>query len=123
VSGAGIEVAVYNGTTVGGLAARGAATLTSDGFTVTGTATASTQDHTTTLVEYGAGEQAAAETVAKAFPGAALQSVTRAGVSVVLGRSYANTPTATASPTAVPSSVAAGARSADDDPCSNLTYG
>ncbi|MFF4252522.1 LCP family protein [Streptomyces sp. NPDC001663] len=123
VSGAGIDVTVYNGTTVGGLAARGAATLTSDGFTVTGTATASTQDHTTTLVEYGAGEQAAAETVAKAFPGAVLQSVTRAGVSVVLGQSYANTPTATASPTAVPSSVAAGARSADDDPCSNLTYG
>lgn len=123
VSGAGIDVAVYNGTAVTGLAARAAATLTSDGFTVTGTATAATQDHTTTLVEYGAGESARARTVAAAFPGAELESVTRAGISVVLGQSYADTPTAGAAPTAVPSEVADGARSADDDPCSNLTYG
>jgi LCP family protein required for cell wall assembly len=123
VSGTGIDVAVYNGTTVTGLAARAAATLTSDGFTVTGTATAATQDHTATLVEYGAGELSQARTVAAAFPGAELESVTRAGVSVVLGRSYADSPAASASPTALPTEVADGARSADDDPCSNLTYG
>ncbi|MDN3021649.1 LCP family protein [Streptomyces sp. S.PB5] len=123
VSGSGIEVAVYNGTTVTGLAARAAATLTSEGFTVTGTATAATQDHTTTLIEYGAGESAHARTVAAAFPGSRLESVTRAGVSVVLGQSYADTASASAAPTAVPSEVADGARSADDDPCSDLTYG
>jgi LCP family protein required for cell wall assembly len=121
VSGAGIAVGVYNGTTVTGLAARAAATLTSDGFTVTGTATASTQDHPTTLVEYGPGEESHARTVAAAFPGATLEAVTGAGISVVLGQSYAASPTA--SPTAVPSKVADGARSADDNPCSNLTYG
>jgi LCP family protein required for cell wall assembly len=121
VSGAGIGVFVYNGTTVTGLAARAAATLTSDGFTVTGTATAATQDHTGTSVDYGPGELSRARTVAEAFPGAELESVTGAGISVVLGRSYAAAPTAT--PTAVPTEVADGARSADDDPCSNLTYG
>ncbi|MEU5887269.1 LCP family protein [Streptomyces sp. NPDC047461] len=121
VSGSGIGVAVYNGTTVTGLAARAAATLTSDGFTVTGTATAATQDHAGTSVEYGPGELSRARTVAEAFPGAELESVTGSGISVVLGRSYAATPTAT--PTAVPTEVADGARSADDDPCSNLTYG
>ncbi|MEV7886131.1 LCP family protein [Streptomyces sp. NPDC002817] len=121
VSGAGIDVSVYNGTTVTGLAARAAATLTSDGFTVIGTSTAAAQDHTGTSVEYGPGELSRARTVAEAFPGAELESVTGAGISVVLGRSYAATPTAT--PTAVPTEVADGARSADDDPCSNLTYG
>ncbi|MEU0198158.1 MULTISPECIES: LCP family protein [unclassified Streptomyces] len=127
VSGDGIDVAVYNGTSVPGLAARAAAALTADGFTVTGTATASTQDHTTTLVEYGPGQEDEARTVARAFLGAALQSVTGSGVSVVLGQNYADTPAAGASasptPTAVPSEVADGARSAADNPCSNLTYG
>ncbi|MER6124348.1 LCP family protein [Streptomyces sp. NPDC001795] len=125
VSGAGLSVAVYNGTTVRGLAAQAASRLTAHGFTVTGTATARTQDHTTTLIEYGPGEQSTAQTVASLFPGAQLESVSAPGVSVVLGQAYADAPTATASatPTAVPSSVADGARSADDNPCSNLTYG
>ncbi len=129
VSGDGLRVAVYNGTTVSGLAARAAGTLTAHGFTVTGTTTARTQDHTTTLIEYGPGQKSTAQTVAGLFPGAQLESVTMPGVSVVLGQAYADAPTATASatasapPTAVPSSVADGARSADDNPCSNLTYG
>ncbi|WSQ12520.1 LCP family protein [Streptomyces sp. NBC_01231] len=125
VSGDGIEVAVYNGTTVAGLAARAAAALTADGFTVTGTATASAQDHPVTLVEYGPGLRTRAQTVARAFPGAGIEPVTGSGISVVLGQSYAGTTDLSASPTptAVPSEVADGARSADDDPCSNLTYG
>ncbi|MGX1567534.1 LCP family protein [Streptomyces sp. NPDC055506] len=127
VSGDGIDVAVYNGTAVPGLAARAAEALTADGFTVTGTATASAQDHTTTLVEYGPGLGDRARTVAAAFPGAELRSVTGSGIKVVLGQSYADSPAATASaspaPTAVPSEVADGARSADDNPCSDLTYG
>ncbi|MFF0161335.1 LCP family protein [Streptomyces sp. NPDC005263] len=125
VSGDGIDVAVYNGTTVTGLAARAAAALTADGFTVTGTATASAQDHPVTVVEYGPGLKTPAQTVARAFPGAAIMPVTGSGISVVLGQSYADTPDVSASPTptAVPSEVADGARSADDNPCSNLTYG
>ncbi|MFI7499667.1 LCP family protein [Streptomyces sp. NPDC049687] len=128
VSGAGIDVTVYNGTTVTGLGARAAAQLTADGFTVTGTATAGSQDHVTTLVEYGAGEESRAHTVAEAFPGAELEPVTAAGINVVLGQSYADTagsaaPAASATPTALPTEVAQGARSADDNPCANLTYG
>jgi hypothetical protein len=125
VSGSGVGVAVYNGTTVGSLATRAASTLTAHDFTVTGTARARTQDHTTTLIEYGPGRESAARTVARLFPGAWLESVTAPGISLVLGQAYADAPTATASatPTTVPSSVANGARSADDNPCSYLTYG
>ncbi|OPG01189.1 transcriptional regulator [Streptomyces sp. GKU 895] len=121
VSGAGIAVGVYNGTTITGLAARAAATLTSDGFTVTGTATAAAQDHPTTLVEYGPGEESRARTVAAAFPGATLESVSGTGISVVLGQSYATTPTP--SPTAVPSTSRTAPGRRTTTPCSNLTYG
>ncbi|UXY30642.1 LCP family protein [Streptomyces sp. HUAS TT20] len=123
VSGSGIDVAVYNGTAVPGLAARGAADLTADGFTVTGTATATTQDHATTVVEYGPGLAAQAHTVAQVFPGAQLEPIGAARINVVLGQSYATAPSASPAPTSVPSTVASGARSADDNPCANLTYG
>ncbi|MEU8588500.1 LCP family protein [Streptomyces sp. NPDC048664] len=127
VSGAGVSLAVYNGTTTKGLAARAASALTTQGFAVTGTATAKTQDHATTLIEYGPGDEAAARTVAQAVPGARLVSMTAPGLSLVLGQDYVDAPAAPAStspaPTGVPSQVADGARSADDNPCANLTYG
>ena len=123
VSGKGIAVAVYNGTTITGLAAKAAAELTADGFTVTGTATASSQDHATTVIEYGPDHKSEAQTVARVFPGAALQPVTADGVNVVVGESYQGGATASPTPTPVPKDVVEGARSADDNPCSNLTYG
>ncbi|MDT0542005.1 LCP family protein [Streptomyces lonegramiae] len=124
VSGAGISVAVYNGTGVTGLAARAAETLRADGFTVTGTATAASQDHTTTLVTHGPGEQEQAKTVARVFPGARLQPADAPGISVTLGQEYAADPSPSASaPTTLPSEVADTARSADTDPCSDLSYG
>lgn len=123
VSGKGIAVAVYNGTTVTGLAAKAAAELTADGFTVTGTATANSQDHATTVIEYGPGHKSEAQTVARVFPGAAIQPVTADGINVVVGESYTGGSTASPQPTAVPKEIAEGARSADDNPCSNLTYG
>ncbi|MEU6673078.1 LCP family protein [Streptomyces sp. NPDC046925] len=125
VSGDGAAVAVRNGTTVTGLAARAAATLTEHDFKVTGTATAATQDHATTVVAYGPGEKSRAKSVARLFPGAELESATAPGVTVTLGQSYADAPSATpsAEPESVPSEVADGARSADDNPCSDLSYG
>ncbi|WP_372481073.1 LCP family protein [Streptomyces hyderabadensis] len=124
VSGDGIEVAVYNGTTVPGLASNAAATLTEHGFTVTGTANANSQDHATTVIEYGAGLEAQARTVAAVFSGAQLRSTGGSGVRVVLGASYAaGGSSAAPGPTTVPSSVADGARSADDDLCADLSYG
>ncbi|MFE3827703.1 LCP family protein [Streptomyces sp. NPDC059092] len=136
VSGGGISVTVHNGTTVTGLAARASRALTDHGFLVTGTATASSQDHTTTVIEYGTGLEDRARTVARVFPGARVTPVsTTSGIDVVLGTSYADasaggsgdatgSPSASASGTgSVPSAVADDARSADDDPCSNLSYG
>ncbi|MGW5863037.1 LCP family protein [Streptomyces sp. NPDC055239] len=127
VSGDGAAVAVQNGTTVTGLAARAAETLTEHDFEVTGTATAGTQDHATTVIAYGPGEQARAKSVARLFPGAELESATASGLTVTLGQSYADAPSPSASasgrPESVPSKVADDARSADDNPCSDLSYG
>ncbi|MER8029638.1 LCP family protein [Streptomyces bauhiniae] len=123
VSGKGIAVAVYNGTTVTGLAAKGSATLTASGFTVTGTATALSQNHLATVVQYGPGMADRAQTVAKVFPGAQLEQIGAPRINVVLGQAYATNPTPSSTSASVPSEVANGARSADDNPCANLTYG
>ena len=121
--GDGIDVAVYNGTTTRGLASRAATALTEHGFTVTRTANAVDRDRADTVIEYGAGLRARAQTVARLFPGAALNSVPGAGVNVVVGESYKGGSTASPQPTAIPKDVTEDARSADDNPCSNLTYG
>ncbi|MEV6211445.1 LCP family protein [Kitasatospora sp. NPDC051914] len=126
VNGAGIRLGVYNGTLTSGLTTKAAATLTGSGFTVTSRGNAAAQNHETTLVQYGPGEKANAQLVAQLFPGATLQSSTKAGISLVLGMDYASgaaAGSAGAVPTALPSSVANEARSADDDPCSNVSYG
>ncbi|MFE3187205.1 LCP family protein [Streptomyces violascens] len=123
VSGPGVSVAVYNGTAVTGLAARAADALKRHGFTVTSTATVRIQSKT--VIEYGPGEQEQAKKAARIFPGAEITTTTKSGIKVLLGKAYADTSatTASAAPSAVPSTVAGGARSADDDPCSNLSYG
>ncbi len=126
IDGAGISVAVYNGTTVTGLAAKAADTLRNDNFTVTGTAVASAQDHATTLIEYGAGHLQGAQELARAFPGAKLEQTAASGINLVLGQDYAagsGSSSSAPAPTAVPTSVADQARSAADNPCSNLSYG
>ncbi|WP_229866974.1 LCP family protein [Streptomyces gelaticus] len=126
VSGKGITVAVYNGTTVRGLAAQAAELLRSRDFTVTTTATASRQDHTATVIEYGPGLRDEAETTARLFAGARTVASPTAGIQVILGSSYAQNPSAdpgAPAPSTVPSTVADEARSADDDPCADLSYG
>ncbi|MGW4727835.1 LCP family protein [Streptomyces shenzhenensis] len=123
VSGEGVSVAVYNGTTTRGLASEAAQLLTRHGFTVTGTGNASSRQHTSTVVQYGPGLQTRAETVAELFPGAQLEAIGGAVLNVVVGTSYADSAAAVPTPTAVPGSVADDARSADDDLCANLTYG
>ncbi|MCX4851046.1 LCP family protein [Streptomyces sp. NBC_00893] len=126
VSGKGISVAVYNGTTVRGLAAKAAELLRSRDFTVTTTATASSQDRTSTVIEYGPGLKDQAATTARLFAGARTSESGTAGIQVILGSDYAQNPTASAgapTPSTVPSAVADEARSADDDPCADLSYG
>ncbi|MEU2246741.1 LCP family protein [Streptomyces sp. NPDC019224] len=131
VSGTGIEVAVYNGTTVSGLAARAAGVLRAHGFTVTGTATAQDQTRSETVVVHGPGLQEEARTTARLFPDARITESAGAGsgIQVTVGQDYADEPSAapnTASTTpaqGVPAGIADEARSADDDPCENLSYG
>ncbi|MGW1864400.1 LCP family protein [Streptomyces mauvecolor] len=129
--GTGISVAVYDGTTVTGLAARAADALKQHGFTVTGTTPAMVRTQTKTVIEYGPGQRDQAEKAAQVFPGAEVTSAAAPGINVILGRTYADAPqpsassatTASPAPTALPTGVAGTARSADDDVCSNLSYG
>ncbi len=124
VDGSGAAVSVYNGTSVPGLAARAAGTLRGDDFAVIRTATAASQTYTTTLVQYGPGQSAAATALARLFPGARLSAAGAPGLLVVLGSDYAAAPPpATSTATALPSSATANARTAAEDPCQNLTYG
>ncbi|MET7525479.1 LCP family protein [Streptomyces sp900116325] len=125
VSGTGVSLAVYNGTTVTGLAARAAELLRAHGFTVTLTATASTQDHTSTVIEYGPGLRSGAETTARLFTGARTTASDSPGIRVILGSSSAPNPSpaATTTPGAAPSTGVGGVRSADEDLCADLSYG
>ncbi|MGH1554797.1 LytR C-terminal domain-containing protein [Streptomyces sp. L7] len=72
----GISVAVYNGTTTGGLASRAAKSLEVRGFTVTGTGECTRQDLAATVIEYGPDRKTQAQRVAALFPGAGLRPVT-----------------------------------------------
>ncbi|NUR01140.1 MAG: LCP family protein [Streptomyces sp.] len=122
VDGTGVQVAVYNGTTTDGLAGKAADKLRADHYTVTATATARAQDHTTTRVEYGSAEAARAKSLATLFPGAQLVPLNISGINLVVGQDYAKT-AAAAPPKALPKSLTQQARSADASPCSKLSYG
>ncbi|MGW6913269.1 LCP family glycopolymer transferase [Kitasatospora sp. NPDC054939] len=128
-----IKVAVYNGTTTTGMADKAGELLKASKFTVTKMGTAKTNKHATTTVEYGAGQKANAEKVAALFPGATVEAGQSAGVTVTVGKDFAaanggaaasggaaTTPTA---PATLPPSITEDARSADDDICSDITYG
>ncbi|MFC9325853.1 LCP family protein [Kitasatospora sp. NPDC057015] len=130
-NGAGVRVAVYNGTTADGMAGKAGEALKAAKFTVTKTADAPRKDHATTLVEYGSGQKAGAEKVAALFPGATLTPSSAAGISLILGKDYADAnggakpgaPATAAPPPALAPADTADARSADDDICENTTYG
>jgi LCP family protein required for cell wall assembly len=120
--GTGVRVAVYNGTTTDGLAGKAADKLTADHYTVTGTTTARTQDHTTTRIEYGSAHAAEARTLAGLFPGARLVPLGISGINLVVGQDFAKS-AAAAPPKPLPKSLTQQARSADTDPCAKLSYG
>ncbi|NMI63060.1 LCP family protein [Streptomyces sp. RLA2-12] len=95
----------------------GGRTPTRHGFTVARTGN---QNHAATFVQYDATLKSQAQKVSQLFPGAQLRQVTGPGINVVLGQSYA---ASAMSVSRAPASLAANARSADDDLCSNLSYG
>lgn len=80
VSPADVRVQVRNGSGTSGLASQAAAALEVQGFRVTGTGNG--EARTGTLVEYSAGQEEAARTVAAAFPGARLEEATGLGTTV-----------------------------------------
>jgi LCP family protein required for cell wall assembly len=121
VDGQGISVGVYNGTTTDQLGGKAADKLTKSGFTVTGTTTANSQDHATTVIEYGSAEAAQAKTLAKLFPGSQLDQVSISGIDLVVGADFAKT--VSAAPKTLSKSVTDSARSANANPCSKLSYG
>ncbi|MGW3046240.1 LCP family protein [Kitasatospora sp. NPDC001159] len=126
-----IKVAVLNSTGESGVGGKAAETVKGAGYTVGTIGNAPGKPRSTTVVEYGTGERAAAEEVAKLFPGANVQPGGK-GLSVVVGHDFAAAnpaPAASApganpgAPAPLPSSVSGTARSADDDPCANVSYG
>ncbi|MFF4339348.1 LCP family protein [Kitasatospora sp. NPDC001540] len=128
--GTGVKVAVYNGTTTGGLGNKAAATLKAANYTVTTTGNAPSQNHATTVVQYAsAALKERAQAVAALFPGATVEAGGTSGISVVLGKDYAaaagggTAPGGATDPGPVSSQVAGEARSADQDACSDLTFG
>ncbi|MFD7643896.1 LCP family protein [Kitasatospora sp. NPDC059795] len=130
VNGTGIKVGVLNGSGATGLGNKAASALKAANFTVTGTGNASSQNHATTVVQYGSGQKANAEAVASLFPGATVEAGSAAGISLILGKDYAASAGsgsaqggASTDPGPVSSDVAKEARSADDDVCSNVSYG
>ena len=85
-----VHVRVYNGAGVQGLAAKASADLTKAGFDVVGAPANRGTGATTTLIEYGPTQRAAATTLATAIPGATLQENDQLGtdLDLVLGSSY-----------------------------------
>ncbi|MCC3767606.1 LCP family protein [Streptomyces sp. UNOC14_S4] len=136
-SGKGVSVSVANGTAVDGLASRATAMLKEHGYAATdageaaGDTGAAAQDRSTTVIEFGSGEADHARALAALFPGSYVRGSATPGISVVLGHDYADGPeSATPSPSSsgaagggLPPDLAKEARSADDDPCANLSYG
>ncbi|MFF7635286.1 LCP family protein [Kitasatospora sp. NPDC008050] len=128
VDGTGIQVGVYNATRTPGLAGRAAALLESSHFTVTNRANAATTGRATTVVEHGPGERAEAESAAALFPGATLESGATPGLRILLGADCAaalgrDAEAPGAAPAPVPPSVSEAIRSADDDPCGDVSFG
>jgi LCP family protein required for cell wall assembly len=115
-----VSVQVLNGTSTGGLAGRVSAALQADGFRVGPAGNADNHAYARTVIRYGAGQAAAAQTVKAALPDATLQADPSAGsgIVVVLGSSYAGvqhvsvaTPSGGGAKPSVPTTTAA------DNPC------
>ncbi|MEU1286546.1 LCP family protein [Kitasatospora sp. NPDC005856] len=134
-----IRVAVYNGTTVNGLAGKATEQLKGAKFTASTAGQAASTRYKTSTIEYGSGQKANAEKVAALFPGADLQSSSARGISVIVGQDFAAAmgmasgapaggapsaaPGVPTPPPPLPTTITNEARSADDDICANTSYG
>lgn len=101
-----VSVTVRNGTGRVGLATQTATELQQLGFTVP--STGNSEHRTGTVIEYGAGQEPAARTVAAVIPGAQLRAGGGGGVTLILGSDFAGLRTGAGSPPAGPTAPAGG---------------
>ncbi|MFL6139008.1 MAG: LCP family protein [Frankiaceae bacterium] len=114
-----VSVRVLNGTSTGGLAGRVSAALQAGGFRVGPAGNADNHGYARTVIRYGTGQVAAAQTVKAALPDATLQPDPSggSGIVVVLGSSYAGVQAVSVAPTSGSSKPSVPTSTAADDPC------
>src|SRR4051794_15726212 len=91
VSPSAIKVAVYNGSGKSGLAASAASDLQAQGYTITSTGNADSAQYAKTEIRYANGDDALANTLAAAVPGATTSQIdeaTKGTVQLVLGSDF-----------------------------------
>ncbi|WP_346619994.1 LCP family protein [Blastococcus montanus] len=122
VAPATVTVDVYNGSGTSGLAAKAASALAAAGFPVGTTGNASSMDHEQTEIRFAAGDEALANTVAAAIPGAVSKEsddATSGTVQLVLGSDFNGVGQAVTPPAPTPVVEGEDARTAADTTCIN----
>lgn len=118
-----VPVSVYNGTTESGLAAGTARKLKRLGLSIGTIGNAPETGQVQSEIHYSAEYAEQARQLAK-YVSATLKPDTTPGLSLVLGEQHEWRAAATSDePVKLPSSVTGGIRTANVNPCSNLTYG
>lgn len=116
-----VPVAVYNGTLETGLAGRTARQLKRLGFSVGAVGNATESGHVTSEIHYSAEYAKQARELAKYVSGTLVPDTT-SGISLVLGEQHGFRGAGNAKqPVKLPSSVTGAMRTADVNPCTNLT--
>jgi LCP family protein required for cell wall assembly len=122
VAPAKVSLAVYNGSGISGLAASAAAELQAQGFVVTTTGNADSHEYTATEIRYAPGDQALANTLAAAIPGATAaeaEEPTPGTLELVLGSNFNGIGAAVTTPEPVEAVEGEDARTAADTTCIN----
>jgi hypothetical protein len=117
-----VSVAVYNGSGRAGLAASAAKDLQAQGYVVTTTGNADSAEYTATEIRYAQGDDALANTLAAAIPGAKTaqsDEATKGTVELVLGSDFGGVGKAVTAPATTPAVEGEDARTAADTSCIN----
>jgi LCP family protein required for cell wall assembly len=122
VAPAVVSVNGYNGSGVAGLAATTATALQGQGFVVASTGNADSHEYTATEIRYAAGDQALANTLAAAIPGATTaeaEEPTPGIVDLVLGSNFNGVGQSVTTPEPTEAVEGEDARTASDTTCIN----
>ncbi|MCZ2822340.1 LCP family protein [Modestobacter sp. VKM Ac-2977] len=122
VSPTDVDVEVYNGSGISGLAGSAGDELTAAGFQVTGTANADSMDYEVTEIRHATGDEALAAALAAQVPGAVTKVVDDAAsgtVQLVLGSDFNGVGQAVTAAPPAPVTESADARTAADTGCIN----